>query len=92
MRDHEPIIRFYLDGDWLGVPLFKQRFVRYIGRHSAILFVFEGDFIVVAGPGTLRLHSDYCGHRAQDIKPNGKEIISVTAIDAARVAELLGRP
>lgn len=86
----EPIIRFLLDGgDWLGMPLFRQVKVRYLQKHSAILFIFDSENIVVAGPQALALHIAYCAHRAQDIRADGKGIISIRAIPGPEVLVLL---
>lgn len=92
-KRQEPIIRFLLDdGDWLGMPLFRQVKVKYIKEHSAVLFMFDSENIVVAGPQALALHVAYCAHWAQDIRSDGKGIVSVRTVDRATVRRLLRLP
>jgi len=77
----DPIIRFTTDeGDTIGLPFFSLMCCRHMPAQEAALFEFQAGNIVIQGPGSKALFENFCAQRATAIRPDGKDLTSVTLI------------
>jgi hypothetical protein len=76
----DPIFRFWAEGDWWGFPFFSLSASRYFGDKETLCLYWPLWTIVITGPKVLDFYAEFCVHRATSLKPDGKDILSVTML------------
>jgi hypothetical protein len=75
------IVRFWTDdGDSWGFLFHRLAAVHYNARSEHLLIDWDLGTLVIAGPKVLDFYDDFCNHRASLVKPDGKDILSVTML------------
>jgi len=76
----DPIFRFWTEGDWWGFPFFSLSASRYFGDKETLCLYWPLGTVVITGPKVLNFYTLFCAHRASSLKPDGKDILSVTIV------------
>jgi hypothetical protein len=76
----DPIFRFLAEGDVWGFPFFSLSASRYFSDKETLCLYWPLATVVIAGPKVLDFYAEFCAHRATSLKPDGKDILSVTML------------
>jgi hypothetical protein len=80
-KEHsDPIFRFWAEGDWWGFPFFSLSATRYFGENETLCLYWPLGTVVITGPKAQDFYAEFCAHRATSLKPDGKDILSVTMV------------
>src|ERR1700676_2380719 len=70
----DPIVRFWVEGDWWGFPFFSLSASRYFGEKQILCLYCPLATVVIEGPKVLDFYAGFCAHRATCLKADGKDI------------------
>src|SRR5258708_5806321 len=74
----EPIVRFWIGGQWLLFPFFSFIGGAYAPEEESVSLAFAVGTVVITGPKAGDFCSAFCGHKATLLKADGHEIVSVS--------------
>jgi hypothetical protein len=80
-KEHsDPIFRFWVEGDWWGLPFFSLTASRYFGDKETLCLYWPLGTVVITGPKVPEFHAGFCVHRATCLKADGKDVLSVALV------------